>query len=130
MDPATIAGLVLGVIPLIISSVENYEVTFQPFVTYRRHVKEVERFTYKLDAQRAIFHNQCQLLLLSVGQNINDILRDPNHPARSDDELSNRLEELLGLSYITCVSTLKLIKGTLDAVTEETKGFRDLLEKR
>jgi hypothetical protein len=130
MDPATIAGLVLGVIPLLISAVENWEVTFQPFVTYRRHAKEAQRFTAKLEAQRAIFNNECQLLLLAVGQNLADILRDPNHSARSDEQLSKRFQELLGSSYATCVLTLTLINDTLNEITEETKGFGDLIEKK
>ncbi|KAF4634007.1 hypothetical protein G7Y89_g4108 [Cudoniella acicularis] len=130
MDPATVAGLVLGVVPLLISAVENYEVTFQPFVTYRRYAKEVERFTAKLEAQRAIFHNECQLLLQAIGQNLPDILRDPNHVARKDEQLLKRLQELLGSSYVTCVMTLKLINDTLNEVTEETKGFGDLIEKK
>jgi hypothetical protein len=130
MDPATIAGLVLGVIPLIISAVENYEVTFQPFVTYRRHVKEVERFTVTLGTQRTIFHNQCQLLLSTVGQSLAEILRDPNHPARIDDELSQQLGSLLGDSYATCVGTLNLIKDDLEKVTQETKGLHDLTDKK
>jgi hypothetical protein len=130
MDPATVAGLVLAVIPLVISAVENYEVTFQPFVTYRRYSKEVERFAAKLDAQRAIFHNECQLLLLEVGQNLTDILRDPNHPTRADEQLSKRLEELLGSSYATCVATLNLINDILNEVTEETRGFGDLIENK
>jgi hypothetical protein len=130
MDPATIAGLVLAVVPLVITVCENYEVTFQPFVTYRRHAKEVQRFTAKLEAQRAIFHNECQLLLLALGQNLTDILRDPNHPARRDEQLSQRLQELLGSSYSTCIMTLTLINDTLDEVTKETKGFGDLIEKK
>ena len=128
MDPATVAGLVLAVIPLVISAVENYEVTFQPFVTYRRYSREVERFAAKLDAQRAIFHNECQLLLLEVGQNLTDILRDPNHPTRADEQLSKRLEKLFGSSYATCVATLNLINDILNEVTEETRGFGDLSE--
>jgi hypothetical protein len=130
MDPATIAGLVLGVIPLLISAAENYEVTFQPFVTYRRHIKEVQRFKARLDAQRAIFQNECQLLLLAVDQNLTDILRDPNHPSRSDEQLSKRLRDLLGNSYNSCVSTLKLINDTLEEISQETKGFQDLLHNR
>jgi hypothetical protein len=130
MDPATVAGLVLAIVPLVISVCENYEVTFQPFVAYRRHAKEVQRFTAKLEAQRAIFHNECQLLLLALGQNLADILRDPYHPARHDKQLSQRLQGLLGSSYTTCLMTLKLINDTLDEVTEETKGFGDLIEKK
>lgn len=128
MDPATVAGLTLSVIPLLISAFENYEITFQPFITYYRHVKEVQRFRDRLDTQRAIFSNECQLLMLALGQNLNDILKDPNHPSRRDDALSNRLKGMLGSSYKTCISTLNLINDTLDKITEETKDFRSLLE--
>jgi hypothetical protein len=132
VDPATAAGLTLAVMPLIILAVENYEVTFQPFVTYRRYVKEVQRFAAKLGAQRAIFLNECQLLLLAVShrQNIDDILQDPNHPSRNDEVLDRKLQELLGASFETCVSTLNLINETLREVTSETRGFQDILEKK
>jgi len=128
MDPATVAGLALAAVPLLISAFENYEIKFQPFVTYCRHVKEVQRFTDRLDTQRAIFSNECQLLMLALGQNLNDILKDPNHPSRRDEALSNRLKEMLGSSYKTCISTLNLINDTLDKITEETKDFQSLLE--
>jgi hypothetical protein len=130
MDPATTAGLTLAVIPLLISAFENYEITFQPFVIYCRHIREVQRFTDRLDTQRAIFSNECQLLMLSLGQNMNNIIKDPNHPFRKDELLSNQLKDMLGSSYKTCVSTLNLIKETLRKITEETKDFQYLLESR
>lgn len=130
MDPVTVTGLVLGVLPLLISAAENYEITFQPFVTYRRHVTEVERFTAKLNTQRSIFHNECQLLLCEVGQNLNDILEDPNHISRHDEQLSSRIQELLGSSCAMCISTLNLINDTLNEITNETKGFEDLLNSK
>jgi hypothetical protein len=130
MDPATAAGLALAAIPLLISVFENYEITFQPFVTYCRHVKEVQRFTDRLDTQRAIFSNECQLLMLALGQNLNDILKDPSHPSWKDETLSNRLKEMLGSSYKTCVSTLNLINDTLGEITQETKDFRFILDTR
>jgi hypothetical protein len=130
MDPTTIAGLVLGVLPLLISAAENYEITFQPFVTYRRHIRGVERFTARLNTQRSIFHNECQLLLCEVDQNLNDILGDPNHISRRDEQLSGRIQELLGSSCATCISTLNLINDTLNEITAETKGFEDLLNSK
>jgi hypothetical protein len=130
MDPATVAGLVLGVLPLLISAAENYEITFQPFVTYRRHIREVEKFTARLDTQRSIFHNECQLLLCEVDQNLNDILGDPNHISRRDEQLSTRIQELLGSSCAMCISTLNLINDTLNEITTETKGFEDLLNSK
>ena len=55
------------------------------------------------------------------------ILADPNHYSRSDEELSRRIEGLLGSSYDTCVSILNLINSTLESVVAETKGFQYLL---
>jgi hypothetical protein len=132
MDPATAAGLVLSVIPLLISAVENYEVTFQPFVTYCRYAKEVERFTTRLDTQRAIFCNECQLLFLAVsdGQSLNEVLANPAHPLRWDDEISSRLHDMLGSSYQTCVSLLNHINETLSAIMQETQEFRSLLDQQ
>ncbi|TVY82353.1 hypothetical protein LSUE1_G003453 [Lachnellula suecica] len=137
MDPATIAGLALGIAPLIISAVESYEVTFQPFVTYRRYSREVARFTTKLEAQKAIFNNQCQLLLLAAQKNgrseevmLDHILKDSNHPSRRNGELNDRLNHLLGESHRSCVSTLRMIHETLDEITKETRGFKELSCKK
>jgi hypothetical protein len=137
MDPATIAGLVLGVSPLIISAVENYETVFQPFVTYRRYSREIAKFVTRLDAQKAIFNNQCQLLLLTAEKDglpedviLDNILKDPRHPSRSDRTLNSHLEDLLGASVKTCVSTLRLIQQTLDGITRETKGSQELSNKK
>lgn len=121
------AGVVLGALPLLISAVENYEVTFQPFVTFHRHTKEIQKFTSMLEAQRAIFRNQCQLLLCTLNINLVEILRDSNYHQRNDHILENQLAELLGASYNNCVSILNLIHDTLDKVTKETAGFREVL---
>ncbi len=133
MDPLTIKGLALGIAPLIISAVENYEYTFQPFVTYRRYSREIDNFTTRLAAQKAIFNNQCQLLLSAAERDgnpsealLDNILRDPYHASRNNGALSIRLEELLGGSLSACESTLRLIQSTLEDITRETKSFRDI----
>jgi hypothetical protein len=137
MDPATIAGLVLGIAPLIISAVENYEVTFQPFVTYRRYSREIAKFATRLDAQKVIFNNQCQLLLLAAEKDgpsedviLDYILKDPNHPSRRNRALSDRLEHLLGASLKTCDTTLRMIQEALNEITKETRCFKELSEKK
>jgi hypothetical protein len=131
-DPATVAGLALAVVPLLISAFENYETTFQPFVTYCRHVREVERFLARLGIQRTIFLNECELLFMAVsnGPSLSEVLKDPDHPSRTDEQISRRLKDLLGSSYNACVSTLQLINDTLNKITLETKDFQHLLEDK
>jgi hypothetical protein len=131
-DPMSAAGLGLAIVPLLISAVENYEMTFQPFVTYRRHVKEVQRFHAKLGAQRTIFLNECELLFAAVSNSTSwaDVIKDSHHLSQNDEEISRRLEALLGSSYDTCISTLDLINHTLGKICLETKGFQDLVEDK
>lgn len=131
-DPISVTGLALGIVPLLISAFENYEITFEPFVTYYRHVKEVNRFLTRLRTQRTIFQNECELLFTAVsdGTRLAEVLQDLNHPSRKDEEMSKRLEALLGSSYSCCVSLLNLINDTLKKITLETKGFDDLLEEK
>jgi hypothetical protein len=133
MDPVTTIGITLGVIPLFISVMESYEKILQPFAVYRRYEKEINRFASKLDTQKAVLYNECQIILSSVTSSqdlvLSKILVDPSHSLRSDPELNQKLRQLLGSSYEACVSILKRINATLEKVTLETKGFRELLQK-
>lgn len=132
MEAATIAGLVIGVLPLLVSVFENYETVFQPFVTFRRSSKEVSRFITTLEAQRTIFVNECQLILLAATNREHsiDILRDPNHRLRNDDAIEARLTALLGTSRDTCLQTLKLINEILNKLSSETKDLNILVDKK
>jgi hypothetical protein len=137
MDPLTLTGLALGIAPLIISAVENYEYTFQPFVTYRRYSREIDRFTTRLSTQKTIFTNECQLLLLATENQGNSesilldrIIKDPNHVSRLDDGLNRKLEKVLGASFDRCIATLCLIQGTLDDISRETKRFEEVTSKK
>ncbi|KAH9203750.1 hypothetical protein DL95DRAFT_451881 [Leptodontidium sp. 2 PMI_412] len=137
MDPFAVTGLVLGIAPLIISAVENYEYTFQPFVTYRRYSREIDNFTTRLGAQKAIFNNQCQLLLSAAGgdaeygdPSLDSILLDPNHVSRSSERLNSRLEALLGSSLSACESTLRLTQRSLKDVMQETKSFQEVIQQK
>lgn len=137
MDPLTVAGLALGIAPLIISAVENYEHTFQPFVIYRRYSREIDRFTTRLSTQKTIFVNECQLLLLATENQGNPdsvlldrILKDSSHASRMDDGLNQRLEKILGASFDKCIATLHLIQETLDDIIKETKRFEEVTSKK
>lgn len=122
-----VVGIALGTLSIIISAVENYEVAYERFTTFCRYNKEMTILKFKLETQRTIFKNQCQLLFGKVGGNLIEILGDSMHPCRNNELLGNRLRELLGASYESCISTLNLISNTLEKLSDETKGFRDIL---
>lgn len=128
MDPVTATGLVLGIVPLIVSAIENYDEVCQTFQTFRQYIKETNRFLAKLSTQRTVFYNQCQLLLsaISPGQKLEHLVRDPDHPDRDDNELNERLERLLGSSFETCFANLQLIHGILQEILHETRDFNEV----
>jgi len=133
MDPVTIASLALGIAPLIISVIENYETTFQPFVTYGEYSREIDRFKTRLSTQKAIFNNECQLLLLAAENKNTPIglfLASQTQCQRSrvdtDDASQMSLETLIGDSVKAYAQKLQLIKATLETISKETKGFEQV----
>lgn len=130
-DPATAAGLALGVIPLIISALENYEYTFQPIIIFsRRYRKEVEKFQKALKVQKVNFANECTFLLHSVTSDRGNLMIDDlEHPLWRDDDLESRLRNRLSDSYDGCVSSLSLINDILVEILQDTKSLDILLQK-
>lgn len=131
MEPATVAGLVLAVAPLIISALENYEYTFQPIIIFSRsYRKEVERFQHGLKVQKVDFANECCFLLHSVTSNRgNEMINDPHNALWHDADLEDRLIIRLADCYDACVSALSLINAALSEILRETKTLDILTQK-
>lgn len=62
MAGVEVAGLVLGVLPLIVAAIENYE-KIGDLILSRRCLKEVRIFNTDSGVQRVLSQNQCVLLL-------------------------------------------------------------------
>ena len=136
MDPATTSGLALAVIPLIISAVEKYEYTFQPFLIffYKSHYrKEVERSQSRLRIQHTNFENECFLLLLllrvAFGPDREMTISELKKAMQRDEGLEERLKDRLDHSYDACLSALMLINNILSEVFQETRSLHFLMEK-
>ena len=131
MDPVTGVGLALGILPLIISALENYEYTFQPIIIFNRHYrKEVERFQNALKVQRVNFANECCFLLHSVTANRGKVMmNDLGHALWRDEDLEEQLKARLVDSYDGCVSALALINEALKEILKETKTLDIVLQK-
>jgi hypothetical protein len=48
-------GLVLGILPLIISAAEHYEDAFKPFKRYKKFAPELQLYQQQLGTQKTIF---------------------------------------------------------------------------
>lgn len=129
MDPATVAGLSLAVVPLLVSAIENYEHTFQPIVIFAsRYQKEAKRFQRALRTQRTIFENECCFLLRGLtSTRPNVIITDAQDPSWQEEGLEARIKARLQDNYAGCVSALQLINELLQSIVKETSPFSLLL---
>ena len=124
----TIAGLALGVLPLLISAAEHYEDCLRPFIRYKHFAKEADRFLDSLGIQKVIFRNQCRILLEEiiehdVASSVLDGRSGPNHPSWSDVELEEQLTQLLGESRGACITTIGVIQDRLRDINNESQGL-------
>ena len=133
MSGIEVAGLVLAVLPLIISAVEDYEVTFQPFVTYCRYAKELRSLRANLGTQKQLFRNHCIILLSRIeAERLLEDHSDLNQRWKSNDvnaaeiALEKRLAAYLGSNYDACLCLIKTIEETLHEIQEETRGLNEI----
>jgi len=131
MDPATVAGLALAVVPLMLFALENYEHAFQPIIIFtRRYRREVERFQMALKVQKVVSQNECCLLLDRVQFSQGDVMIDDlTHPLWRDSNLEDRIRLQLDESYDACISSSFLINQMLAEILKET-GTLDILAQK
>lgn len=134
MEPVSAAGLALGILPLIVSTLENYEHTFQPLIIFTRGCrKEVEKFQLALKVKETAFKNACQLLLCSVTEHQREVpvmLNNPRHHYLwHEDRFQRQLSSQLGDSFEACVAAISQVKQTLDFVVRKYGGIGMLMTR-
>ncbi|KAH0559285.1 hypothetical protein GP486_004201 [Trichoglossum hirsutum] len=129
MSGFEVAGVVLGVLPLVVSAIENYERILGPVITYRKYSKELKTFSTELGVQKDIFQNECVWLLSELvdAKELEDMLEESSHTLRTslreDLRLNREFSQRLGQSYQQILCVLQLIGTTLDEIYEETRDL-------
>jgi hypothetical protein len=121
----TVIGLVLGVLPLLVSTAERYDDVFRPFRRYKRFSKELKKFQREFLGHKTVFHNECLLLLSTFAgvETASEILREKNHPLRKDLELNKKISDQFGGSRDACQATIRLIIEELDGLEFQSQSF-------
>jgi len=114
----TVIGLVLGVLPLLVSTAEHYDDVFRPFRRYKRFSKELKKFQQKFLGHKTVFHNEYLLLLSTFTglETASEILREKDHPLRKDLDLNKKLSDQLGTSRDACQDYIRSIMEELDGI--------------
>lgn len=131
MSGAEVVGLVLGVLPLIISAAEHYEDVFRPIKRYRHFAPEFELYQQLLGTQKTIFRNECHLLLatLTSRQTAKAMLKQNTHPSWIDPELDEKFAGQLGESGTACKSIIVTIGINLKEIESETDSYGKILQQ-
>lgn len=135
MSGFEVAGVVLGVLPLIISAIEHYNDIVDPIRTCRKYSSALQTLVTDINAQRDIFQNECILILSQfVDQHaLEDMLKDPKHALRSqlkyDQNVQEKITSLIGSHASQLQGILNLINASLDEIYEEIKHLPEGLER-
>lgn len=130
----TVAGLALGVLPLLTSAAEHYDDCLRPFIRYKNFAKEADRFRNLLGIQKTIFRNQCRILLEEIVEHdvASSMLNGPsgaNHPSWSEVELEKQLSHLLGNSRDACITTVEMIEERLRDIEGESQDLETTIDQ-
>ena len=112
MSGFEIVGVVLAVLPLLISAVENYQSGLNPLKTLlypSKHRIELHSLKRKLRVQRDLFENSLTTLLLpSISRKTLDILfKNPNGPAWHTPATTEKLKLQLESTHSGCLIVIE-----------------------
>ncbi len=125
MTGIEVAGLVLAVLPLLVSAAQNYNNCLEPFWRYRGFPNEAERFLKLLKIQRTIFRNHCAILLgnfISQDAALN-LLQSPCDRWVQNLKIETGLHQLLSDSREACTDIVGLIISRLTTIERERRDL-------
>lgn len=131
MSGIEVVGVALAILPIIISAVEHYEDCIRPIRRYRKLALEVRDFERRLSIQNIIFLNQCRILLEGIVERERTqrmLINRSADPSWKDEALERCLDEHLGESKKSCVTSIELIAGRLSLIRNDCQRLRDVVD--
>ena len=123
MSGFEVVGVVLAVIPLLISAVEDYEKDLHPLkmLLYPgKYRKELLRLGRTIRVQRDLFEGSLETLLspaVSTGE-LHVLLKDPNGPAWHTLEMATKLKGQLETTHSGCLIVIEEMGKTFNELQE------------
>jgi len=124
-----VAGVVLGVLPLIVGTLRAYHSAHGKLYPFRDCSKALKRIQTIFDVRKQIFVNECRLLLqvvLEENVEAKNMVEDMGHGLWHDEEVNSRLVQCLEGNHDLCVTLIKDMRAILDE-TERDLGCFDVV---
>ncbi|KAF2438857.1 hypothetical protein P171DRAFT_157559 [Karstenula rhodostoma CBS 690.94] len=99
MSGIEVAGLVFGIVPVVVEILKSYSVAKDRLKSVAHHVQVVYDVQLRYRVAATNFGNDCQLLLRSIIKDPRELCQmvdDPKHSAWGDSSLEERLRQFLG----------------------------------
>ncbi|OCL10028.1 hypothetical protein AOQ84DRAFT_290086 [Glonium stellatum] len=108
MSGAEVTGLVLAVMPLFISALEDYNEGLDPIKAFMRWERELPQFIRKLRNQHVHYEQTLRLLLAPITSEFElaEMISEPNGSLWKNKKIAGRLQDKLEESYEAYQSTI------------------------
>lgn len=126
MSGIEVAGLI---VPLLLTAFENWENCVRPFKRLKKFDQEARDYCDEVEIQRAIFRNECSLLLHEVEEHdvVSGMLELLDHKDWRDEKIDVDLARLLGGSLQGVQLTVKLLNQELGRLGKDTEGLSEVV---
>jgi hypothetical protein len=121
MSGIEVAGIVLAVMPLFITALENYNDGLDPVKAFLRWERELPHFIRKLRNQHVHFQQTLRLLLepITTEFELAEMLAEPNGSHWKDAKMAERLKDKLQESFQAYQSTIADIERIMTKIASK-----------
>ncbi|KAH4291515.1 hypothetical protein HBH64_190370 [Parastagonospora nodorum] len=110
MSGIEIAGLVFGIVPIVVKILKSYGTAKRRLITFSRHVEVADDIQTRFDVASAHFNNDCRLLLQATIADpdevpeIEEMMNNPTHKSwqKQGKRIDERLKEIMEQDYELC----------------------------
>lgn len=127
MSGIEIAGLVVGVVPIVAEVLKSYSATRNRLKAFARFAQVIADVQLRYEVAAANFNNNCQLLLQPMIQDpreVSEMLKDTTHSNWNDASLEERFRNFLECDYQLFEGIVVKIRDLL----RETKAMMSKLD--
>ncbi|KAI1069123.1 hypothetical protein LB507_006312 [Fusarium sp. FIESC RH6] len=124
MSGFEVAGIVLGSIPLVISTLEHYKNGVSIFQRYRKWDREIRRLIMNLETEKVRLQNVCEKLLDGIvpPSQIDAMVRDPGGDLWIKKETQKAIRARLWNSFDVFEKALRNIQSATEEMYEKLGG--------
>ncbi|KAH4006808.1 hypothetical protein HBI13_234910 [Parastagonospora nodorum] len=137
MSGIEIAGLVFGIVPIVVKILKSYGTAKRRLITFSRHVEVADDIQTRFDVASAHFNNDCRLLLQATIADpdevpeIEEMMNNPTHKSwqKQGKRIDERLKEIMEQDYELCGKIVTRLHDILCETQNSLTRLQDSLGK-